>query len=227
MVTMRNSINLKVNHRFIAIAACLAGLLVIFVAGSYAPARASAGDLSSQKSQPAGEQPGGAQSPQALCSGGPTIDGILLDECFVESFMVGAASKSVTVWYTNNMASATRVVDGTTYTLVHGVTNDTLPQQVAGWGHEAWTRYYEIFNHHPFDTGCGNNINVRLEQGIGWSGIAYWAASGKCWIGIDSPTVNAGNAQTVVYHEFQHYLQYSYNSGCYKFLKDNYNSGKP
>ncbi len=169
----------------------------------------------------------GVRFPNAACSGGPTIDGVVLDECFVESFTVGGTNKTVTVWYTNNVANATRTVDGTTYTLQHWVNNDTEPQQVAGWGREAWERYYQIFNHHPWDSGCGNNINVRLEDGIGWAGIAYWAGSGSCWIGIDSPTVRAGNAQNVVYHEFQHYLQYSFNSGCYKFLKDNYNDGKP
>jgi hypothetical protein len=166
-------------------------------------------------------------APSAACSGGPTIDGILLDECVVESFTVGGAAKTITVWYTKNTASATRVEDGVTYTLFHGITTDTQAQEIGDWGREAWQRYYEVFNHHPFDSGCGSNINVRLEDGVGWGGIAYWASSGSCWIGIDSPAVIGGSAQGIVYHEFQHYLQYSFNSGCYHFLKDNYNSGAP
>lgn len=165
------------------------------------------------------------EAPDAPCSGGPTIDGVLLDECFDETFTVGGTTKTIRVWYTNNVSTVTRDVDGTTYNLTHWVNNDTEPQDVAQWGREAWERYWEIFGHHPYDNGCGNRINVQLEDGVGWAGIAYWASSGSCRIGIDSPTVRAGNAQTVVYHEFQHYLQYSYNDGCYGFLKPNYLNG--
>ncbi len=95
---------------------------------------------------------------------------------------------------------------------------------MAQWGRQAWERYYAIFNHHPYDTGCGNRINIQMEDGVGWAGIAYWAGSGSCWIGIDLPMVRGGGGQFVVYHEFQHYLQYSYNSGCYGFLKPNYDA---
>lgn len=167
----------------------------------------------------------GPQAPDAPCSGGPTIDGVLLDECFDETFTVGGTTKTIRVWYTNNVSTVQRTVDGTTYNLTHWVNNDTEPQDVAQWGREAWERYWEIFGHHPYDNGCGNRINVRLEDGVGWAGIAYWADPGSCWIGIDSPTVRGGTAQTVVYHEFQHYLQYSYDSGCYGFLRPNYMSG--
>ncbi len=165
------------------------------------------------------------ETPDAPCSGGPTIDGVLLDECFDETFTVGGTTKTIRVWYTNNVSTVQRTVDGTTYNLTHWVNNDTEPQDVAQWGREAWERYWEIFGHHPYDNGCGNRINVQLEDGVGWAGIAYWASSGSCRIGIDSPTVRAGNAQNVVYHEFQHYLQYSYNDGCYGFLKPNYLNG--
>jgi hypothetical protein len=164
-------------------------------------------------------------APEAACAGGPVIDGVTLDECFDETFLVGGVNKTVRVWYTNVQSTVQRTVDGTTYNLTHWVNNDTEPQNVAQWAREAWQRYWEIFGHHPYDTGCSNRINVQLEDGVGWAGIAYWADPGSCWIGIDSPTVRAGNAQTVVYHEFQHYLQYSFNSGCYGFLRPNYMSG--
>jgi hypothetical protein len=165
------------------------------------------------------------QAPDAPCAGGPTIDGVLLDECFDETFMVGGVNKTVRVWYTNVVSTVQRTVDGTTYNLTHWVNNDTEPQDVAAWGREAWERYWEIFGHHPYDNGCNNRINVQLEDGVGWAGIAYWANPGSCWIGIDSPTVRAGTAQTVVYHEFQHYLQYSFDDGCYGFLRPNYMNG--
>ena len=205
---------------------CLTGLLAAFAPGPkalaadpLAPGASAASDVAQASA------PSAPQAPDAPCAGGPVIDGITLDECFDETFTVGGTSKTVRVWYTNVTTSATRTVDGTTYTLQHWVNNDTEPQDVAQWGREAWEAYWDIFGHHPYDNGCGNRINVRLEDGIGWAGIAYWAGPGSCWIGIDSPTVRAGNAQTVVYHEFQHYLQYSYDSGCYGFLRPNYLNG--
>jgi hypothetical protein len=165
------------------------------------------------------------EAPNAPCAGGPVIDGVTLDECFDQTFTVGGTSKTVRVWYTNVQSTVQRTVDGTTYNLTHWVNNDTEPQDVAQWAQEAWESYWDIFGHHPYDNGCGNRINVQLEDGVGWAGIAYWADPGSCWIGIDSPTVRAGNAQNVVYHEFQHYLQYSYDAGCYGFLRPNYLSG--
>ena len=79
--------------------------------------------------------------PNAPCSGGPTIDGVLLDECFDETFTVGGTTKTIRVWYTNNVSTVQRTVDGTTYNLTHWVNNDTEPQDVAQWGREAWERW--------------------------------------------------------------------------------------
>lgn len=185
----------------------------------------TSGESAAQAAAITGKSQEQLNAPDAPCSGGPTIDGVLLDECFTQSFTVGGTTKSVRVWYTNNVSTVQRTVDGTTYNLTHWVNNDTQPQDIAQWAQEAWQRYWEIFGHHPYDNGCGNLINIRLEDGIGWSGIAYWADPGSCWIGIDSPSVRAGSTQGVVYHEFQHYLQYSYNNGCYGFLRPNYMSG--
>ena len=160
--------------------------------------------------------------PGTACAGGPVIDGITLDECYDETFTVGGVSKTVRVWYTKSTTTATRMVDGVSKTLYHWIDTDAEAVQVAQWGRDAWERYYAVFGHHPYDTGCGDRINVQMEDGVGWLGIAYWASSGSCRIGIDSPMVRGGNGQFVVYHEFQHYLQYSYDSGCYGFLRPNY-----
>ena len=160
--------------------------------------------------------------PYAPCSGGPTIDGVLLDECVDNTFAVGGTTKTVRVWYTKNVSTATRTEDGVTYNLTHYINSNAEAQDVAQWGREAWLRYWEVFGHHPFNDGCSNRINVQLEDGVGWAGIAYWGSSGHCSIGIDSPMIRNGNGQDVVYHEFQHYLQYSFNDGCYGFLQPNY-----
>ena len=198
--------------------------LVPAVAGSAAtPAAPAAIETSSLKTVSASSLPAAMDEVYSPCGGGPTIDGVLLDECVDNTFLVGGVNKTVRVWYTNVHTAASRTQDGTLYNLEHWVDTDAQATQVAAWSRDAWERYYFIFNHHPFDTGCGNRINVRLEDGIGWAGIAYWGSSGSCWIGIDSIMVRTnGGTQWVVYHEFQHYLQYSYNSGCYGFLKPNY-----
>ncbi len=166
--------------------------------------------------------PNGTSEITAACAGGPVIDGIPLDECYIRHFSVGGITKSVTIWYTNNPVTATRIVDGNPKVLEHWINTDAEAVQVGAWFEEAWKRYYTDSSHHLYDTGCGNNVNVRMEDGVGWSGIAYWASSGNCSIGIDSPTVRNGGGQRTVYHEAQHYLQYSYDSGCYGFLKPNY-----
>lgn len=158
----------------------------------------------------------------AACPGGPTIDGVTLDECVTRTFLVGGVNKTIRVWYTKNQTTATRTVDGNTVTLEHWITQDSQAQQVAAWFEEAWLRFFADSGHHLYDTGCGNLVNVRLEDGVGWSGIAYWGSPGNCWIGIDAPMVRNGGGQWVVYHEAQHYLQYSYDNGCYGFLQPNY-----
>ena len=163
--------------------------------------------------------------PNAPCTGGPTIDGVLLDECVDNTFTVGGVSKTVRVWYSKVIQTVQRNDEGTIYNLTHYINSDAEAIDVAQWGREAWEAYWEVFGHHPFDNGCGNRINVQLEDGVGWSGIAYWASSGDCSIGIDAPMIRNGDGQGVVYHEFQHYLQYSYNSGCYAYIYDNYDGG--
>jgi hypothetical protein len=163
----------------------------------------------------------------APCPGGPVIDGITLDECFIENFNVGGDAVSIRVWYTKNPVTATRDVEGTIHVLEHWINADAEAQQVAAWGREAWEQYFTIFGRHPYVNGCGNRINVQMEDGVGWGGIAYWAGPGSCRIGIDSPNIRGGGGQWTVYHEFQHYQQYSFDAGCYGYLRPNYKSGKP
>ena len=158
----------------------------------------------------------------AACAGGPVIDGITLDECITRNFTVGGVGKSIRVWYTENATTANRTQDGVDYTLEHWINSDAEAQQVAEWFEEAWQRFFADSGHHLYDNGCGNMVNVQMEDGIGWSGIAYWGNPGDCWIGIDSPMVRGGGGQWTVYHEAQHYLQYSYDAGCYGFLRPNY-----
>lgn len=161
-------------------------------------------------------------SVHAACAGGPVIDGITLDECITRNFTVGGVGKSIRVWYTKNATTANRTEDGVDYTLEHWINSDAEAQQVAEWFEEAWQRYFADSGHHLYDNGCGNMVNVQMEDGIGWSGIAYWGNPGDCWIGIDSPMVRNGGGQWTVYHEAQHYLQYSYDAGCYGYLRPNY-----
>jgi hypothetical protein len=152
-------------------------------------------------------------APAAACPGGPTIDGILLDECVNENFTVGGDNVGITVWYTKNPMTATRTVDGVTYVVEHWITTDAQAQNVATWGREAWEEFFGIFGRHPWN--CSLHINVRLEDGIGWSGIARWT-SGDCNIGIDAPMIRGNDPDDaqVVYHEFQHFMQRAYDDGC-------------
>ena len=85
----------------------------------------------------------------AACAGGPTIDGLLLDECVDRSFTVGGVNKTVRVWYTKVMSVTTRIDDGTTYNLQHWITTDAQAQQVAAWFEDAWVRYFTDFGPPP------------------------------------------------------------------------------
>ncbi len=158
----------------------------------------------------------------AACAGGPVIDGITLDECYIHNFNIGADARTVRVWYTKNPVTATRMVDGNPVVLSHWIDTDAQAVQVANWFEDAWRRYHTDSGHHLYTSGCSNRLNVQMEDGIGWSGIAYWASSGNCNIGIDSPMVRSGGGQWTVYHEAQHYLQYSYDDGCYGSWQPNY-----
>ncbi len=192
--------------------------LVLLMGGALAVSAHDDGTVHPEPSDMPAVQPVGVA---AACAGGPTIDGLLLDECVDRSFTVGGVNKTVRVWYTKVMSVTTRIDDGTTYNLQHWITTDAQAQQVAAWFEDAWVRYFTDSGHHLYDNGC-SRLNVQMEDGIGWSGIAYWGSPGNCRIGIDSPMVRGGGGQWTVYHEAQHYLQYSYDDGCYDYLRPNY-----
>ena len=200
----------------------LALVIVLFISLVGYRIAAAHGDEPHPHPADAASEPVQGAGVHAACPGGPTIDGVTLDECVTRTFLVGGVNKTIRVWYTKNQTTATRTVDGNTVTLEHWITQDNQAQQVAAWFEEAWLRFFADSGHHLYDTGCGNLVNVRLEDGVGWSGIAYWGSPGNCWIGIDAPMVRNGGGQWVVYHEAQHYLQYSYDNGCYGFLQPNY-----
>jgi hypothetical protein len=160
----------------------------------------------------------------AACAGGPVIDGITLDECVDHSFTIGSNTRNVRVWYTNNQVTANREVDGVTKVMSHWVADDNQPFQVAQAVETAWRRVFLDSGHEPYINGC-SRLNIQLEDGDGWGGIAYWASPGNCNIGIDAPMVNNGvtaDDRATVAHEIQHYTQYSYDAGCYGYLRPNY-----
>jgi hypothetical protein len=74
----------------------------------------------------------GPASATENCTGGPTIDGILLNECLVRSFVIGPDTKSITVWYTKNPVDKhNRSLNGLRkhggdFTQIPGITSTTL-----------------------------------------------------------------------------------------------------
>ncbi len=211
----------------LALPLLVVALLVFYLPG--APAQAMDAGASAASGQLVVAQAPEVQTlaPTAPCAGGPTIDGIVLDECVTEDFNVGGGTgERITVWYTKNPVTATRMVDGNPVVLSHWINTDAQAQQVGDWAREAWEKYFLVFGRDPYNNGCTSggrkNINIQMEDGVGWAGIAYWASSGTCNIGIDFPMVRGGGGQWVVYHEVAHYQQYSFDAGCYSHFKPNY-----
>ena len=93
-----------------------------------------------------------SESPEAACAGGPTIDGVLLNECYIESFLVGGVSKSIRVWYTKTHTAASRVVDGNTVNLQHWIDTDAQAQLVAQRGREAFYHCRQRGAHRRIDS---------------------------------------------------------------------------
>ena len=145
----------------------------------------------------------GVRSVTAACPGGPTIDGLLLDECVTRTFPVGGVDKTIKVYYTKVMSTTPRMEDGVNYNLQHWINSDAEAEQVAAWFQDAWQRFHTDSGHHLYDDGCSNTINVQMEDGIGWSGIAYWGSSGNCRIGMEDTVhiakgkLTSGNGELV------------------------------
>jgi hypothetical protein len=169
----------------------------------------------------AGDELGDTAAPMAPCTGsGPTVPGpVTLDQCYGRNITVGGSPRTISVWYITETQVYT--VDGKVYQ--HWITGESQAIDVADAVEEYWKAVFQHTDiggtaHEPYINGCGNNLNIQMEDGKGWSGIAYWASSGNCNIGIDSPMVRDGvgtGDDGVIFHEVQHYTQYSYNDGCY------------
>ncbi len=153
-------------------------------------------------------------APLATCTNSYTADGVPLDQCDGFTFTIGGNPRSVSVYYT-----LTSTHDGSPHN--HWINSAAEAEDVADWAQEAWERYYADTGVEPWITGCDGNIDFLIRKGDGWAGIAYWAASGKCRIGIDSPTVRGGGGRGTTYHEVQHYQQYGFND-CYDDWKSGY-----
>ena len=200
----------------------LIGMAVLLLAGlgvgialAKGPARASdAGPLQIERAVGAPDEPDGpgVVSPigigtAAACTGGaPTVEGgVILSNCYTHNFTVNGNARSISVWYTTVVTTVT--AGGKTYR--HYVANQAQAQAVAQAADQAWQRFFTDSGHEPYLTGCGNNLNIQLRDGKLWDGIAYWASSGSCRIGIDAPMINDGvgnSDRRVVAHEVQHYL---------------------
>jgi len=171
-------------------------------------------------------------SASAACTGGtaPAVEGITLTECYQRNIMVGGNARTIRVWYTTD--TNTYTVDDVDY--VHGISGESQASDVADAVAEAWQAVFVHSAigghtaHEPYIEGCSSVLNIQMRDGKGWSGIAYWGSSGNCNIGIDGPMVLGGvgtNDDGVIFHEVQHYTQYSYNDGCYADFKPLYSDG--
>ncbi len=181
------------------------------------------------QASPSAQQPRDAD---AECTGGtaPDVEGTTLDLCYQRDFTVGGNARTLRVWYTTDTTSYT--VDGDTY--VHGITGEAQAADVADAAVEGWQAVFTNSAigghtpHEPYLTGCSNILNIQIRDGQGWGGIAYWGSSGSCNIGIDAPMINNGvgiGDDGVVFHEIQHYTQYSYDAGCYGAFQPLYDAG--
>lgn len=163
---------------------------------------------------PEPDAPAEPAGPLATCTNSHTADGVPIDQCYPQTFTIGANTRSVSVFFTLSHAH-----DGTPHN--HGIDNLGEAQDVADWAQEAWERYHADSGVEPYITGCGGNIDLVLREGDGWSGIAWWASSGSCSIGIDAPMVRDGDARHTTLHEVQHYEQYGFDD-CYDDWRGDY-----
>jgi len=149
-------------------------------------------------------------APAAACTHSHSVGGFPLAECHAEVFNdKDGNSRSVSVYYTLDTSADD-----------HWIASDAQAQNVGDWGREAWLRYeIDSGGVEPYHTGCDSNIDVKIQDGP-WGGIAWWASSGDCEIGINATCVRGGGCQGTTYHEFQHYEQYGFDD-CY----DDWQSG--
>ncbi len=189
-------------------------------------------ELSSELDQNAAPLPQSVLSAEAACTGGsaPAVEGTTLTECYQRNFTVGGNPRVIRVWYTTDTTVFT--VDDVDY--VHGIAGESQAADVADAVQESWETVFAHSAiggntaHEPYIDGCSSVLNIQMRDGKGWSGIAYWGSSGNCNIGIDAPMVLNGvgtGDDGVIFHEVQHYTQYSYNDGCYADFQPLYSGG--
>lgn len=151
----------------------------------------------------------------ATCAHTYDADGVPLPSCYGQTFTIGGNTRSVSIYYTTSTTHG-----GNPHN--HWINNQTEAEDVADWAQQAWERYYaDSGGVEPWTTGCGGNLDFLIRKGDGWAGIAYWASSGKCRIGIDAPMVRGGGGRGTTYHEMQHYEQYGFDD-CYDDWKPGY-----
>ena len=150
-------------------------------------------------------------TPAAACTHSHSVGGHPLGSCHAEVFSdKDGNSRSVSVYYTLDTSADD-----------HWISSDAQAQDVGDWAREAWLRYELDANGvEPYHTGCDSNIDILIRDGP-WGGIAWWASSGDCEIGINAPCVRGGGCQGTTYHEMQHYEQYGFDD-CYDDWKPGY-----
>ncbi len=227
----------RVNALVLVLVLSLTSGYALFAQGSGgglpgAGAKAGAGDAASADVEPVSAAVQSPRSADAACTGGtaPAVEGTTLTLCYQRNFTVGGNNRTIRVWYTTD--TTTYTVDGESY--VHGVTGEAQASDVADAVVEAWQAVFSHSAigghtaHEPYIDGCSSVLNIQLRDGKGWSGIAYWGSPGNCNIGIDAPMISNGvgtGDDGVVFHEVQHYTQYSYNDGCYADFQPLYSAG--
>ena len=162
------------------------------------------------------------------CKGGPTIEEITLDQCYVERFDVNDEPKSITIWYTFDKTPYRIETDPGPppeyITRTHGLDSVDQAQYGAELAREAWETYFRVFRRSPRDTGpnCDGNIDVWVYDTSPWPSSAPWPHNiDDCQINIKVSELFA-DPRYAFYHEFFHYLQYAYDDACYDFLYDTY-----
>ena len=222
MTTLASAKNMRTNYKLrikAPILALILSLIVVFITLAHGPddkhAKVNSGagsveaaELSSGVYQQAAPSAHGILRPEAACSGGtaPAVEGITLTECYQRNVTVGGNPRIIRVWYTTD--TSTYTVDDVSY--VHGILGESQAIDVADAVQESWEAVFAHSAigghtaHEPYINGCSSVLNILMRDGKGWSGIAYWASSGTCNIGIDAPMVLNGvgtGDDGVIFHE--------------------------
>jgi hypothetical protein len=230
--------SLKANASILALSLCLFTVYLLASGWEGVHAPLNAGDAAAEAAErpsaideaaPASQT---ADAPAAACTGGsaPSVEGTTLTECYQRNLTVGGNPRIIRVWYITDTTTFT--VDDVNY--VHGIAGESQAADVADAVEESWQAVFAHSAigghtaHEPYIDGCSSVLNIQMRDGKGWSGIAYWGSPGSCNIGIDAPMVLNGvgtGDDGVIFHEVQHYTQYSYDDGCYADFKPLYSSG--